>query len=106
MSTAKKRYGEAAVERLLDAAHSVDEQRGAQIPPQAQAADLHDPRKSAASVSAVIHDEKVFNDLWRTVPGKEQRSPRPATSGRRPAQGPCWSCRRKTYLYFMEKIRP
>src|SRR5271168_4738984 len=63
----EERYGEAAVERLLDAAHALMS-HGVHRYPRRRAADLRSEEKRARERRE--HDEHVFNDLWRTVPKK------------------------------------
>ncbi len=66
----EQRYGEVAVERLLDAAHALMS-HGVHKYPRPRTTDLRSEEKRERERRE--HDEKVFNDLWRTVPGKEIR---------------------------------
>ena len=63
----EERYGEAQVERLLDAAHALMS-HGVHRYPRRRATDLRSEEKRARDRRE--HEEQVFNDLWRTVPGK------------------------------------
>src|ERR1700744_2696541 len=64
----EERYGEAQVERLLDAAHALMNNAVHKYP-RKRATDLRTEEKRERERRE--HDERVFNDLWRTVPGKE-----------------------------------
>ena len=86
----EERYGEAQVEQLLDAAHALMS-HGVHRYPRPRAADLRSEELRARERRE--HEERVFNDLWRTLPAKERegRTRPPRTGGAR-----CCSCRRKT----------
>ena len=64
----EERYGEAQVERLLDAAHALMS-HGVHRYPRPRAADLRSEEQRARERRE--HEERVFNDLWRTVPAKD-----------------------------------
>ena len=51
-------------------------------------------RRSGASASACAQAERIYNDLWRTVPGTERQRAKPALTTN--AAAPCSSCRRRT----------
>src|SRR3954464_8624350 len=61
----EERYGEAQVENLLDAAHALMS-HGVHRYPRPRAADLRSEELRARERRE--HEERVFNDLWRTVP--------------------------------------
>src|SRR6516225_9606938 len=63
----EERHGEAAVERLLDAAHALMS-HGVHRYPRPRAADLRSEEQRARARRE--HEEQVFNDLWRTLPAK------------------------------------
>ena len=86
IANCEERYGEAAVERLLDAAHALMNHAVHRYP-RKRATDLRMEEKRARDRRE--HDEQVFNDLWRTVPkqgreeeGQDRRGtpPRPAAT--------------------------
>src|SRR6201986_5427330 len=64
----EERYGEAAVERLLDAAHALMN-HAVQRYPRRRATDLRSEERRERERRE--HDERVFNDLWRTLPDRE-----------------------------------
>src|SRR5271165_31192 len=64
-------YGETEVEHLLDAAHALMT-HGVHRFPRRRPADLRSEERRARERRE--HEERVFNDLWRTVPGKEKAS--------------------------------
>ena len=78
----EERYGEAAVERLLDAAHALMNHAVHKYP-RKRATDLRSEEKRERERRE--HDEKVFNDLWRTVPGKENTRQDPTAAEQRKA---------------------
>src|SRR6202041_584520 len=61
------KYGEAQVERLLDAAHALMNHAVHRYP-RKHSMDLRTEEKRVRERRE--HEEQVFNDLWRTVPGK------------------------------------
>ena len=67
----EERYGEAAVERLLDAAHALMSHGVAPLS-RARRSSICAPRRSARR-SAASTRSSVFNDLWRTVPTRTRR---------------------------------
>jgi stage V sporulation protein R len=96
----EQRYGEAAVERLLDAAHALMN-NGVHKYPRKRTADLRSEEKRERERRE--HDEKVFNDLWRTVPGKENTRHDPTAAEQRKA---LLELPQENILYFMEKTAP
>jgi stage V sporulation protein R len=96
----EERYGEAAVERLLDAAHALMHNAVHKYP-RKRAADLRSEEKRERERRE--HDEKVFNDLWRTVPGKENTRHDPTAAEQRKA---LLELPQENILYFMEKSAP
>ncbi|HYZ23045.1 MAG TPA: SpoVR family protein [Rhodopila sp.] len=96
----EERYGEAAVERLLDAAHALMNQAVHKYP-RKRATDLRNEEKRERERRE--HDEKVFNDLWRTVPGKGNARPDPTAEERRRA---LLQLPQENVLYFLEKTAP
>src|SRR5690348_7464762 len=96
----EQRYGEAAVERLLDAAHALMSHAVHKYP-RKRTADLRSEEKRERERRE--HDEKVFNDLWRTVPGKDNTRSNPTAAEQRKA---LMQLPQENILYFMEKTAP
>lgn len=96
----EERYGEAAVEQLLDSAHALMNQ-GVHKYPRARATDLRTEEKRERGRRE--HDERVFNDLWRTVPGKDPARHDPTAEERRRA---LLQLPQENILYFLEKTAP
>ena len=96
----EERYGETQVERLLDAAHALMS-HGVHKYPRPRTPDLRMEEKRERERRE--HDERVFNDLWRTVPGKDAGRQDPTALERRRAllQLPA-----ENILYFLEKSAP
>jgi spore cortex formation protein SpoVR/YcgB (stage V sporulation) len=96
----EERHGTAAVERTLDAAHALMS-HGVHKYPRKRTPNLADEEKRAAERRA--YQEKMYNDLWRTVP-KAAATP----------QGSADLAERKrrlglpeeNLLYFLEKLAP
>ena len=96
----EERYGEAEVEHLLDAAHALMT-HGVHRFPRRRPADLRSEERRARERRE--HEERVFNDLWRTVPGKEKASEDPTAEERRRA---LLELPQENILYFLEKTAP
>jgi len=96
----EERYGEAAVERLLDAAHALMS-HGVHRYPRKRGPDLRTEEKRERERRE--HEERVFNDLWRTVPGKSAASTDPTAEERRRA---LLELPQENILYFLEKSAP
>ncbi|HLG87092.1 MAG TPA: SpoVR family protein [Alphaproteobacteria bacterium] len=94
------KYGEAEVEKVLDAAHALMAQ-GVNRYPRKKAFDLRDEEKRARERAEEA--ERSHNELWRTLP----------RSGTKPQQNATEAERRKllglpeeNVLYFLEKTAP
>ena len=96
----EERYGEAAVEALLDAAHALMS-HGVHRYPRARATNLRMEEKRERERR--LHDEQVFNDLWRTVPGQATVRLDPTALERRRA---LLQLPQENLLYFLEKSAP
>ena len=96
----EERYGETAVERLLDAAHALMS-HGVHRYPRRRAARS---RRSYARGERREHDERVFNDLWRTVPAQGGGDDEPTAEERAPRA--CCSCRRRTSSISWKRRAP
>jgi stage V sporulation protein R len=100
IASCEERYGEANVERLLDAAHALMNQAVHRYP-RRRTTDLRTEEKRERERRE--HDEKVFNDLWRTVPGKENVRHDPTAEERRRA---LLQLPQENILFFLEKTAP
>ncbi len=96
----EERHGHAAVERLLDAAHSLMSQ-GVHRYPRKRKPDLMSEERRERERR--IHGEQVFNDLWRTVPGKGKAKAGADLDARRRA---LLELPQENILYFLEKTAP
>jgi stage V sporulation protein R len=100
IANCEQRYGQMAVEHLLDAAHALMHQGVHRYPrPRQQRPDLVEERREAERHA---HQEQIYNDLWRTVPkGRRQTPPLPEERRRALLDLP-----QENILYFLEKTAP
>jgi spore cortex formation protein SpoVR/YcgB (stage V sporulation) len=98
ISSCEERYGQAQVERLLDAAHALMHQ-GVHRYPRAQVRDLKAEAQREAERHA--HQEKIYNDLWRTLPRGKAKVATAADDRRQQLNLP-----QENILYFLEKSAP
>lgn len=96
----EERYGETAVERLLDSAHAlmshgVHRQRPRRLP------DLK--REEERQRARREHDEQMYNVLWRTLPERGGAAPRRGEEEKRRA---LLNLPQENILYFLEKTAP
>ncbi len=96
----EERYGEAAVERLLDSAHALMN-HGVHRYPRRRPADLRSEERRERERRE--HEERVFNDLWRTVPQKDGAKQDHSIEERRRA---LLELPQENVLYFIEKTAP
>ncbi|MDX2259969.1 MAG: SpoVR family protein [Hyphomicrobiaceae bacterium] len=96
----EERYGIAEVERLLDAAHALMSQ-GVHRYPGKRTLDLRSEQRREQERRA--HDERMFNDLWRTVPAGPARNKRRTDDDRRRQ---LLGLPEENLLYFIEKTAP
>ena len=96
----EEKHGEAAVERLLDCAHALMSQ-GLHRYPRRRSTDLRSEERREQERRE--HDERVFNDLWRTVPGKNAVKADPTVEERRRA---LLQLPQENILFFLEKTAP
>lgn len=96
----EERYGRAAVERTLDAAHALMS-HGVFRYPDKRKIDLKAEEKRAAERRT--YEEGVFNDLWRTVPTGPAKSAADVSVDRRRA---LLGLPQENLLYFLEKSAP
>ncbi len=97
----EERHGHAAVERVLDAAHALMT-HGVHRYPRRKRPDLRSEERRERQRRE--HEERMFNDLWRTVPTKAG-APAAASldEGRRRA---LLELPQENILYFLEKSAP
>jgi len=96
----EEKHGAAEVERLLDAAHALMS-HGVHKYPRRRTTDLRTEEKRERERRE--HDERVFNDLWRTVPGNDTSRQDPTALERRRA---LLELPQENILYFLEKSAP
>ena len=99
VSGCEDRYGVAAVERVLDAAHTLS-RHGVHKHGGARPLNLKTDQKRERERRD--YDEKVFDDLWRTVPGGKATTEADPVSERRRKLG----LPEENLLYFIEKTSP
>ncbi len=103
ISSCEERHGPEAVEAVLDAAHAIMDQgvfRYKRVPKLSAQV-----RRDKAEARAE-HEERTFNDLWRTVPGEndgDEISDDDASLDRRKA---ALKLPEESLLYFLEKNSP
>jgi spore cortex formation protein SpoVR/YcgB (stage V sporulation) len=95
----EERYGRAEVERLLDAAHALMA-NGVHRSPRKRMPDLRSEQRREQERRD--HGERLFNDLWRTLPGERQAQRRTPEERRRALLG----LPEENLLYFLEKTAP
>lgn len=95
----EERYGETEVERLLDAAHSLRPQ-GIQHYPRKKTLDLRSEEKRDRE--RMQERERLYDDLWRTVPGPSRQVASKPVDRRRAMLG----LPQENILYFLEKFAP
>ena len=93
-------YGEAAVERVLDAAHALMTQ-GVSRYPRKKSMSLQDEEKRAAERRA--EEQRTYNDLWRTLPDKPAGGARSTSVAERHR---LLGLPEENILYFLEKKAP
>jgi spore cortex formation protein SpoVR/YcgB (stage V sporulation) len=95
----EERYGEAAVERLLDAAHALMSQGVHRYPrrrrPNLRSEELREEERHR-------YREQTYNDLWRTVPSKQAAGANLNEEKRRALL----ELPQENILYFLEKSAP
>jgi spore cortex formation protein SpoVR/YcgB (stage V sporulation) len=100
ISQCEERHGEAAVERVLDAAHAL-QSHGIHRYPRKRMPDLRTEEKREQERR--LHGEQLFNDLWRTVPVTGKRASADREEERRRA---LLGLPEENILYFLEKTAP
>ncbi|WP_207476615.1 SpoVR family protein [Arenibaculum pallidiluteum] len=100
ISRCEDRYGQSAVERVLDAAHALMS-HGVHRYPRKTAPDLREEEQRERERQA--YQEKMYNDLWRTVPTKPGRPEASTAVAERKA---LLGLPEENILYFLEKKAP
>ncbi len=100
IASCEHRYGTAAVERTLDAAHALMS-HGVHRHQGKKRLDLAQEEKRERERRE--HEERMFNDLWRTVPTKASKSASELNVERRRA---LLGLPQDNILYFLEKSAP
>ncbi len=95
----EERHGQAEVERLLDAAHALMPQ-GVHHYPRKKSLDLRSEEKRDRE--RMQEQERLYNDLWRTVPGRSPQVTRKPLDRQRAMLG----LPQENILYFLEKFAP
>ncbi|MGC1585945.1 MAG: SpoVR family protein, partial [Rhodomicrobium sp.] len=96
----EERHGTAEVERVLDAAHALQNQ-GIHRYPGKKTIDLRSEEKRERERRE--HGERLFNDLWRTVPEQGKKAKKRSERDRRRA---LLGLPEENVLYFLEKTAP
>ncbi len=96
----EERYGHVAVERTLDAAHSL-QSHGVHRYPRKRKPDLLSEQRRERDRR--LHQEQVYNDLWRTVPETGKGKPEALSEERRRS---LMELPQENILYFLEKTAP
>jgi stage V sporulation protein R len=99
IGSCEDQYGVAAVERILDAAHTLS-RHGVHRHGGARSLNLKTDQKRERERRE--YDERVFDDLWRTVPGSKPVADADPIGERRRRLG----LPEENLLYFLEKTSP
>jgi stage V sporulation protein R len=100
IASCEERHGMTAVERTLDAAHALMSQ-GVHRSPRKKKLDLAGEERRQRERRE--HEERVFNDLWRTVPAGRDKSASELSADRRRS---LLGLPQDNILYFLEKSAP
>jgi spore cortex formation protein SpoVR/YcgB (stage V sporulation) len=98
----EERYGHQEVERLIDAAHALNNQAVHRYP-RPQKPDLATEQRREQERRR--HDEEMFNDLWRTVPSKARERTSVAELDEQHRRA-LLRLPQENILYFLEKTAP
>ncbi|MHB2167126.1 SpoVR family protein [Alsobacter sp. R-9] len=96
----EERYGHQEVERLLDAAHALMSHSVHRYPRRSRP-DLR--TEEARERERRQHEERMYNDLWRTLPAKGREAAEPTREDMRRA---LLQLPQENILYFLEKTAP
>jgi stage V sporulation protein R len=98
ITSCEEKYGEQAVEKVLDAAHALMHQ-GVHRHPRIRARNLR--AEAAREAEREAYREQIYNDLWRTLPARAKAQPESADKRRQALRLP-----QENLLYFLEKTGP
>ncbi|QGM97723.1 SpoVR family protein [Methylocystis parvus] len=98
IASCEERYGEAEVEQLLDAAHALAPQGVDRYPRKRRMSLLDEERRNRARRE---ESERLYNDLWRTVPTAGEAARKTIDHQRALLRLP-----QENILYFLEKTAP
>ncbi|WP_457797867.1 SpoVR family protein [Methylocystis sp. S23] len=98
IANCEERYGEAEVERLLDAAHALAPQGVDRYPRKRPMSLLDEEKRDRARRE---ESERLYDDLWRTVPRSGEAAKRAVDHQRALLRLP-----QENILYFLEKTAP
>jgi spore cortex formation protein SpoVR/YcgB (stage V sporulation) len=96
----EERFGYGLVERVLDAAHALMG-HGVHRYPRRRTLDLRSEQRR--EMERQDYQERMFNDLWRTVPSRSSATSGPSEADRRRA---LLALPEENILYFLEKKAP
>src|SRR5271166_126384 len=100
IASCEEKYGEMAVEQLLDAAHALMSQSVHRYP-RKRPADLRSEVQREADRR--VYEERMYNDLWRTLPTKAGQKEDTTLEERRRS---LLQLPQENLLYFIEKTAP
>ena len=104
VSKCEEKYGVEAVERVLDAAHSLKEHGVNRYAHRSKPNLAEEQRRSEARHA---YDESTYNDLWRTVPVSDKDRQDPEAQERQQAEmKSALGLPEENLLYFIEKRAP
>ncbi|EKV29812.1 SpoVR-like protein [Caenispirillum salinarum AK4] len=98
----EQKYGHGEVERLLDAAHAL-QQQGVFRYPRKKVPDLKSEERKFRERQ--LHEERVYDDLWRTLP-KASTPGAPRDSREEERRKALLQLPQENILYFLEKTSP
>lgn len=96
----EERHGLAAVERVLDAAHALMGQ-GVHRSPRKKSLNLQEEERRERERAE--HRERIYDDLWRTLPARPGQKRQPVSVDRKRA---LFELPQENLLYFLEKTAP
>lgn len=103
IAACEERHGHTAVERLLDAAHAL-QQQGVFRYPRKKVPDLKSEERKARERQ--LHEEQVYDDLWRTVPIPANADRTTAAEAEEARRRSLLQLPQENILYFLEKTAP
>ncbi|MEL6372514.1 MAG: SpoVR family protein [Pseudomonadota bacterium] len=102
VSDCEERYGQEAVETILDSAHALmNHGISRQIKPRARNAEKRDRERAAARRQ---YEEETYDDLWRTLPQRMASGNGPSKPAK--AEHRSLGLPEENLLYFLEKNAP